>query len=73
MGILAFTRSNGAKHVIMQCFNEFPPSLNRVNISSTVPFCDWFFVSYKDISLKLNWLVESIHALNLLFIRWSQF
>ncbi|KAF8087588.1 hypothetical protein N665_0577s0001 [Sinapis alba] len=29
MGVLSFTRSNGAKHVIMQCFNQFPPSLNR--------------------------------------------
>ncbi|KAL0889056.1 hypothetical protein Bca101_013039 [Brassica carinata] len=29
MGILSFARSNGAKHVIMQCFNQFPPSLNR--------------------------------------------
>ncbi|KAF2603064.1 hypothetical protein F2Q70_00025691 [Brassica cretica] len=39
VGILAFTRSNGAKHVIMQCFNEFPPSLNRDLIEVLVQNC----------------------------------
>ncbi|XP_013635440.1 PREDICTED: pumilio homolog 14-like [Brassica oleracea var. oleracea] len=39
VGILAFTRSNGAKHVIMQCFNQFPPSLNRDLIEVLVQNC----------------------------------
>ncbi|KAJ4901799.1 Pumilio-like protein 14 [Raphanus sativus] len=39
MGILSFTRSNGAKHVIMQCFNQFPPSLNRNLIEALARNC----------------------------------
>lgn len=39
MGILSFARSNGAKHVIMQCFNQFPPSLNRNLIEALAQNC----------------------------------
>lgn len=30
---LLLTRSNNAKHVILQCFNQFSPSQNMVSIS----------------------------------------